>query len=526
MFGRWIILLLLVAAPCAGITRPDTKKTLRQLTRLPRVEMRFSLDFDAAQGFPALNAAVDPVVAIGQKRVEVSEKPGDPAPLLELGRLHMATGEFGTANTYFRRAEEAFRRRLESAAGNAELRAGLASALHGLARQPEAESVFRETIAGSSDAKAWLAFAVFLEARGWEIASGAANWNGRRSYADLCRGALRQNASSENVARAARYLDEAVASARRAVELKADLAAAHHRLAVCVASRECFERVRKRLASDEQNVPVEMLIYSAAAIEHLEKAVELDNGNPLRIGTLALWRTLAAAARSRATMREFMDDRAIEFLPESERSKVEEAIGRLAEINDAAAGQAQGTLLLILKGDAKRAAEALQRALERNADSEQLWETLCIALNRAENYFELAAVAEARGIDRPTVRNRVLIAKAYEKLGNFDRAEEEVRLALAINAGDFSANIALANLLMRNAENEALLPRVRQSISTAERALTINARSSQWVDLALTQSIYHGLSDNPDAARQILNAALVVNKDDAEVNAALDAIGR
>lgn len=526
MLQRWLIVLLVLVAPCLAVTRPDTKKTLRQLTRLPRVEMRFSLDFNAAQGFPALNTAPDPAVAIIQKRVEVSEKPGDPNPLLELGRLHMATGEFGTANTYFRRAEEAFRRRLESAAGNAELRVGLGSALHGLARQPEAESVFRETVATSIDPKAWLAFAVFLEARAWELASGSSNWNGRRSYADLCRSALRQNLSSDTMARAARFFDEAISSARRAVELKPDLATGHHRLAVCLASRDCFERLRRRIASDEQGAPIEMLIYSPVAIEHLEKAVELDNANPMRIATLALWRTLAAASASRASMREFMDDRAIEFLPESERSSAEEAISRLGEMNDAAAGQAQGTLLLILKGDSKRAAEVLRRALERNADSEQLWETLCIALTFAEDYFELAAVAEARGIDRPTVRNRVLIAKAYEKLGNFDRAEEEVRLALAINAGDFAANIALANLLMRNAESQAFLPRVRQSITTAERALTINARSSQWVDLALTQSIFHGLSDNPDAARQILNAALAVAKDDAEVNAALDAIGR
>ena len=138
----------------------------------------------------------------------------------------------------------------------------------------------------------------------------------------------------------------------------------------------------------------------------------------------------------------------------------------------------------------------------------------------------MAVICEARGIERPTVRNRLLIAKAYEKLGDFDRAEEEVRLALAMNAGDFSANLALANIIMRNATDMTTLPRARQALTSAERALGLNARSSQWLDLALTQSIYHGLSDNPDTARQILNAAAALAKDDPEVSAALDAIGR
>lgn len=518
MLARWLLLIAFAIAPLWAVPRPDAKATLRQLTRLPRIELRLSLDFSAADGFPALNTAPDPAVTIGKKRAELAAKPNDPQLLLDLAALHNETGEFGTAHTYFRRAEQAAR--------SSELRLIQASALHGLARHAEAESVFREAVAAANDAQSFLAFAAFLDARGWEMVSGISNWNGRRSYAELARGAIRQTLPAETLARAERLLQDGIDAAQKAVALKPDLATARHRLGVCVASKECFERARKKISGNDQSSPAETLIYSSAAVEHFEKALELNPENSRRVATLALWRSLAAAAEHRPSMREFTTNAGIDFAAESDRVKIEDALNRLGELTDSAAAQAHGTLLLVLKADPRRAAEALTAALERNSESEQLWETLTIALNRARNYAELAVICEARGIERPTVRNRLLIAKAYEKLGDFDRAEEEVRLALAMNAGDFSANLALANIIMRNATDMTTLPRARQALTSAERALGLNARSSQWLDLALTQSIYHGLSGNPDTARQILNAAAALAKDDPEVSAALDAIGR
>lgn len=521
MLVRWLLLLALAVAPLGAIQRPDSKTTLRQLTRLPRIEMRLSLDFDAANGFPVLRTNTDPAVLIGRKRSDLAEKPGDPDLLLELASLHNDTGELGTGHIYFRRADEAFRRRLESAPANRDLRLGQASALHGLSRHAEAESIFREAAANSQDPIAQLALARFLDARAWEIAAGTSNWNGRRSYADLCRSSLRQKLPSETIARIQRLFDEAIEAARGATDLKPELAPAWHRLAVCTASREAFERIRKRSADDQQTAPVEMILYSRAALEHLDKAAELDRANPTRQATAALWRALAAAAESSASQKEFLATRAIDFANDSDRTRIEETLARLEH-----SPQELGTLLLILKNDPRRASEALHRALERNPESEQVWETLAIALSRAKDYFELAVVSEARGIERPTLRNRLLIAKAYEKLGDYDRAEEEVRLALAMNANDFAANVAMANLLMRTDPTGAVLPRARQSIAAAERSLSFNARDWQLVDLALAQSIYYGLADNPDTARQILNAALAVSKDDPEVSAALDAVGR
>jgi hypothetical protein len=66
---------------------------------------------------------------------------------------------------------------------------------------------------------------------------------------------------------------------------------------------------------------------------------------------------------------------------------------------------------------------------------------------------------------------------------------------------------------------------VRQALINAERAVRGNASGAQLIDLALAQSIYHGLIDEPERAREILKAALAYDKDDAAIAAALNALG-
>jgi len=186
---------------------------------------------------------------------------------------------------------------------------------------------------------------------------------------------------------------------------------------------------------------------------------------------------------------------------------------------------ALGTLRFVLQNDLRGATDDLRTAAGLIPDSEQVWETLSLVLHRQKDFTELAAVCEARAMARPTARNKILLAKAHEKLGNQVRALEEAVNAIALNANDFAANLALANLLMRLADDDDFSPRIRQSLVAAERAIRNGGVGSQFVDLALAQSIYHTLAGEEDRARAILKAALAYAKDNPEINAALNAIG-
>ncbi|HUS35005.1 MAG TPA: tetratricopeptide repeat protein [Verrucomicrobiae bacterium] len=525
MIGRWILCLLLTASFASGIQRPDTKTTLRSLARLPRVEPKFSLDFSADGGFSVFETSKDPRVAAIELRQRISSG-ADSKSYLELASLRNAAGDLN-ATRDFQRAVEALRKQIDSEGGNARLKIDLATALHGLGRATEAESIFRETIKLAPTSTNHVSYSAFLEARAWEIAADTSNWRGRRPYADLCRRMLDREPSSESMGRVARLLDESLAAAREAVRRNDDYAPAQHRLAIALASKDCFEAMRRRLGGQDYIASaVETAIFSEAALPALEMAADLDPANPIRRATVILWRALATAGQKRVSV---TDGSLWQNLPEETRRHVSNGLEALRGAGGAATGpaaEALGTLRFILQNDLHGAADDLRRAIGFIPDSEQLWETLSLVLSKTDEPFELAAVCEARVYVRPNVRNRVLLASAHEKLGNRPRALEELNQALALNSNDFTANVALAALLMRDAtSDDDLSPRVRQSLINAERAVRSTGNGHQLVELALAQSIYHGLIDEPERARDILKAALAYDKNDDAIAAALNAIG-
>jgi tetratricopeptide (TPR) repeat protein len=531
MLVRWILLLAFAIQLASAIQRPETKATLRSLARLPRVEPRFSLDFDADRGFSAFDTSKDSTLAVAELRERLSGSPtrvADAKLLLQIAAIRQGGGD-GNAYRDFQHAADALRLRLDLDPSNARLKINLASALHALGRGSEAESLFREAVKASPNSTNEIAFSLFLESRAWEIAADTTNWRGRRSYNELCRRMLRRQPSVETADRAARFLEESLAAAREAVRIDGEDADAQQRLGIALASKECFEAMRRRLAGhDFAAPPIETAIFSEAALPALEKAAELEPENPIRRATVILWRALGIAAQKRIPIN---DAGLWDFLPEQTRRQIEndmESLERFASAsNNGAAAQAIGTLRFVLRNDLRAAADDFRRAIGFIPDSEQLWETLCLVLSRSDDNFELAAISEARVMIRPSVHNRVLFASALEKLGNRARAVEELNIALALNSTDYAANLSLAALLMRDADDDPdeLSPRVRQALINAERAVHATATGPQLVDLALAQSIYHGLIDEPETARELLKAALAYDKDDPALSAALNAIG-
>ena len=519
--------MFLSASFVGAIPRPETKATLRSLARLPRMQPRFSLDFDADRGFAAFDTSRDPSIVATETREKLNGGPGDAKTYLEIATLRNAANDANAARD-FQRAADGFRRRLENEPSNARLRIDLATALHGIGRASEAESLFREAIRMAPDSTNQIAYSKFLEARAWEIAADTSNWRGRRPYAELCWRMLQRRPSTETAERAARLLNESLAAAREAVHLDHDSPQAQYRLAVAIASKDCFEAMRRRvLGKDSSTQPLENAIFAESALPALDKATQLDPDNPIRLATAILWRGLAQAAQKRITVR---DSGLWDSLPDTARHQIQNGIEALEHFSDSsksgAAAEALGTLRFVLQNDLRGAADDLRSAIGAIPDSEQLWETLSLVLTRAQDNFEYAAICEARVMIRPSARNRVLLAAAHERIGNHTRALQELNFAIALNSSDFSANVALAALLMRDSDDDdELSPRIRPALINAERAIRSNGNGAQLVDLALTQSIYHGLIDEPERAREILKAALAYDKDDPDIAAALNALG-
>src|SRR5688500_6187910 len=109
MFVRWFIVLLLSATFADAIQRPETKATLRSLTRLPRVDPHFSLDFSADRGFAAFDTSKDPVVAASELRQKISAASPDGRLYLELAAVRHSASDANSTRD-FQRAADALRR--------------------------------------------------------------------------------------------------------------------------------------------------------------------------------------------------------------------------------------------------------------------------------------------------------------------------------------------------------------------------------------------------------------------------------
>ncbi len=530
MFLRCLLMLALTVAVASAIQRPGAKSTLRGLARLPAVESRFTIQCDSDRGFHAFLTEKDPGVAAIEKRASATGSATDGKLFLETAALRLDAGDLVTARRDFQRAADLLRRRLDAEPGHEQVKLDLASALHGLGRASEAESILREAVSPSqASSAAWSAFASFLHARAWEIAADTANWRGRRPFTDLCHLALRREPSAETFDRSNRLLDEGVAAARHAAALDEKSAIARHVLAMGLASRQCLTGLRRRsVGKDLAPPPLEFMIFSQESVPHLRRAAELDTENPVRLATSLLWSALGTASDRHLSSAALGQQPLWESLPGELRRSIEDGLVRLGGFDHSAsagaAGQAVGILRYVLQKDHRGAADALRNAISSIPESEQLWEALWDILNQSDDAYELATIAQARAIVRPSVRNRVLLAMAFEKLGHSSRAIEELTAALALNANDFAANLSLATLLMRHS-GEEVPTRVRQALVNAERALRSSGTGSQFVDLALAQSIYHGLTDDLERARAILKAAQEYAKNDPAIAAALNAIG-
>lgn len=531
MLARWIFVLLLTVFGVEAIPRPDAKATLRGLARLPRVEFRVSLDFDGERGFGAFRTSKDSALALAEARAKFNRAPNDSALFLELASIRTDSGDATGARRDLLRAVEALRKRLDGEPGNGRVRLDLASALHGLEKQTEAEPLFRDGVkAAPRSVTNWVALSAFLEARGWEIAADTLNWKGRRPYAELCAAVVRREPSTETAKRAKEYFSESLNAAQEAVKIDEKSPAAQHRLALALASKDCFDTLLQRLQTREfTGLLLETLAFSTKALPELEKAAELEPENPTRLATVLMWRGLAEAAEKKIPVSELLRRSIWENLSEDERTRIEAGLSRLEELSRSSRQgevyQALGTLRFAMRGDLQRAADDLSTAAANLPETEQVWETLSAVLLRSQNFIGLATVCESRAEARPTARNRFLVAKAYERLGDFDRAEQELTLALAASANDFTANVGLANLLMRRSTDDGMSMRVRQSLMTAERAIRGTTSGQQLVELALAQGLYYGLNDELDRSREILKAALAFAKDHPDLTAALNAIG-
>jgi tetratricopeptide (TPR) repeat protein len=115
-------------------------------------------------------------------------------------------------------------------------------------------------------------------------------------------------------------------------------------------------------------------------------------------------------------------------------------------------------------------------------------------------------------------------------LNRIDRAEEQVQAALKLAPGDFTADLALAVLLLKR-NDEAALSQAGELLTQMGDGLLFIAgmgespSRQQWMDYTLIRGIYRALTGELAEARQDIDLVLRLDPNNEAAKEALEALG-
>ena len=525
--GLVLSLLLLAALAAQGVTPEVGKDKLRRLVKLPTIAFEAEWKFDPERGFTLGSAEKDARAQIADLRSGLKRDMSDAEAYESLADLYASISEYKNAGIAWARAVELYRQRVELQPDNGLLLSGLGRALEGTGEFQEAESLLRQALRASP--KSWqceLALGRFLDSRAREDILD-------RPHTAPSPGAISDHPASADVALAGKRLDEAGGCFDRAVALAPGEPEVYFRRAL----HRCLRKaVLKDIGlntgdSTEETGPFSDF-FSRESLADLQRASRLSPQDYQLIGAAALFEIYGDnTAKGRADG----GDLSWNSLPDKSQRSVREAMTRLenlAQNPDPRVASGALETLGILQGpalhDPSSCITQLRRALALDPSRELSWEMLVGSLARSGRYEEMLATCEDRARRDDTSHSHLLLAKAYERLRQWENCEEEARIAVQEDGNNFAADLSLGALLLRQGQDASTLAEANDWLTKAEQALNKvpapQRGRQQIIELTLTRSIYLALTDDVETARQWAKAVVELDKENTQAQEILGAM--
>jgi Flp pilus assembly protein TadD len=534
LIGTWVVLLW-AGSLAWGADRP----ALRELSKLPTLtfDVGVSFSFSRGRGLRLWWDFPDHPAEIAALQESLKGDPWDAERVHRIGELAREMGDDARAARAFERAVALYRERLKTQPGSGLLMASLGQALGDLGKTEEAEKTLREAARiAPKEWRCWMLLAQLLENQALALLTGpsaaatAADEMLARAFAGIAPAHLPQPAELDRVERlldeARDTRDRAVAIAMQATQGNGPGAARAH--AERGTSRGFTQALLRGVLAQMrgQKVDPRQEMLSPASLADFRRAADLDPGSVELVALAGLCEVFGFALAKGPPWEAIWP-----ALPEESKARVRRAMDRLGRLGQAKDARAEAAALDALgmvayvASEEKRAEECLRRAVKRDPSRARTWEMLAMILGAGGRYEELVTWCKERLAYRDTLRTRLLLAKAYEKLGKLALAEEQVRAAAALAPNDFYVSLGCAALLMRQSEATEALAEADGQLARAERACAAGCTLQQWVELALTRAIHLGLSGEEEKARGLLAQCRDRDPGNEEVRQALAALG-
>lgn len=529
-----LVLAGLLAATLAAVPTSGRER-LQQLTRLPKLSFSTGMTFDAVHGYQILTAASLAPRDIEEVRKALVGNASDAPRYARLARMLSQAGEEALAQRLWTHAADLYRQQGAADTQNLDLLLGYAEVLQAQSKQDDAERLFRRAVSlGPDQWRPHAALARFLAAESLRRVTPA-QWLGKdvslRPPANAAANGARPPA--EQVEQAHRLMAEAGREAERAVELDAKQAQAFSTRATARTAQR-FEEALLATTGDPQADfrRLNLALFNAEAVPDLMQAATLARNDPQAWAQAALLDVLAEGFQR--GMRQADDLLVREWwpvLPEKTRAEVREAMRQLETISQdreprvaASALTFLGHLQFFVLRDAAGGEASLRRATQLDPANDNAWETLIFALAYTRRFAPMLTACQERLKQNDTVRNRVLLAKAYEKNDQPDAMLHEAELAQRRYPENLLANLTLGAALLKKGDDEFARARALQFIAKATQLAGDHAPPDIALEVLYQRGLYFALSGQGAIARTHFRAALQLDPANAESTEALQAL--
>jgi tetratricopeptide (TPR) repeat protein len=502
---------LLTVLVARGVTPDVGKDRLRNLVKLPTITFQADWTFDPERGFALGSEAQDVRAQIADLLSGLKDDVSDARDEEKLGELYEAVGEGQDAEKSWTLAAEFYRQRAGSQSDDGVLLAEFGRSLEGAGKLVEAESVLRRAVrAAPNEWRCRVALGRFLDREARRSVLAAASADGASGKPSATGVSLAQGRMDE----AGDCFDRAVALAPAEPEVW--FRRGMHR---CL-RKMVLNEIRFARGDDDTIADIFEGCFSPESLADLQHAARLSPDDYQLIGATALFEIYTITDRKRQAALPF----SWEALPGKTQDSLRGAMAQLDNLSQngnprTAAGALE--VLGILEGpvlhEPNRCIASLRRALAIQPSREHAWEVLVATLAQGHRYDELLAVCEEQVKQTNSARTHLLLAKAYEKLKQWDDSEVAARMAASEDGDEFSADLSLAALLLkRSGTDDTALPEADEWLKRSETALNktppLLRNREQVIDLTLTRGIYYALTGEMDTARKFVQTVIERDK--------------
>jgi tetratricopeptide (TPR) repeat protein len=530
-----IIVLVLVATIASRVAAQQVdKEKLRKLARFPSMSFEFRLNFVAHSEFAAAEQKPK-TEEIAALQKEMKGDASDAERYQRLGELYLRLEDSVRAQESFVKAADLYRRQVESKPNDGRLLTQFGNALWFAGKGEEAETALRQAVkVAPQERQGWESLGQVLQSKATLLlVSRSEGFNftfgfPSEDYGKLLAQSLKDKPSPEQIAQAQKLIDESSDCYDKAVAAAPQDPLAYMNRGAFRTTRGIVQSMIRALRGERVN-PSDV-IYPPDAVADLREAARLSPDD---------WRALTMAVNAEmfssvlryqkdppeSGLEEMLSAQSKQFLREA-TTNLEKLLQTNNSRDAAGAAEVLGILQFALWREPSRAEASFRRAIALDPSRDQTWELLGGLMMEAKRTEELLSLCQQRLKHKDTARNRILLAKVYAETDQLDKAEEQVQAALKLEPNDFTANLALAALLIRRSSDASTLLQAGERLAKAGQVLKESPPHKQWIDSTLTRGIYLALNGDVEAAEKQLKQVLEHDEDNEDAKEALQTIGK